>query len=226
MSFLRLVLVAGLFVGLPQATESGFPNYVKTVTGVTSAVISPVEHKLSLTTGVGYKAAGLGGTTLPPAAYNVSTTENGTVIFSFSAPFTGTLTLQQIDRYTAAETDFQPVLVTVDGTARKLAICAQCSQPGKQAVRNTSAGRFAMAREAALHLSPANTKNGTVRVYLRPNTNKVTFGLTDIQPIPVECQGPCEIAWGITAFPPGVCPLAQASYSGLNFTGLEDKRAF
>jgi hypothetical protein len=219
---LRLVILAGLFVGLPHATESGFPSYHKTVTAATTAAISPAEHGLSLSTGVGYKATSLGGAALSPASYNVSTTDDGTVIFSFGAPFSGTLTLQQIDRYTAAETDFQPLLAAPG----KLTICAQCSQPGKQAVRKTSAGRFAMTREAALELSAANTKTGTVRVYIRPNTNKVTFGLSDLQPIPVECLGPCDIAWGVAAFPPGACPLAQAAYSGPVFAELQDKRAF
>lgn len=187
----------------------------------------PVSRHGLQSTSIGVRAYDGLGKEVPAAQFTYATDANKTVTVRFTPAVSGgsVLLIQGFEGPdTTAATDME---VTAKGhgnstVKNEILMCAPCTAT-KHAKRSANGRTFVMV-SAVRYLHDSAEAGYTVRVFF--HGNKVVFGVSAASGVTANCfGGPCEIRYGVTAFPEGVVRLGESTWeSGHGFRTVLDHR--
>ena len=187
----------------------------------------PVSRHGLQSTSIGVRAYDGLGKEVPQDQFTYATDANRTVTVRFTPAVSGgsVLLIQGYDGPdTTAATDMEVTAKAHGNSALKNEIwmCAACTAVNY--AKRAAAGRTYVMVSAVRYLHYAAEADYTVRVYFAGN--QVVFGVSAAGGVTNACfGGPCEIRYGVTAFPEGAVRLGESTFeSSYGFRTVLDHR--
>lgn len=187
----------------------------------------PVSRHGLQSTSIGVRAYDGLGKEVPATQYTYATDANKTVTVRFTPAASGgsVLLIQGFEGPdTTAATDME-VTAKAHGNStlkNEILMCATCTAANY--AKRAASGRTYVMVSALRYLHYAAEGDYTVRVFFEGN--KVVFGLSAAGGVRNSCfGGPCEIRYGVAAFPEGAVRLGESTFeSGFGFRTVLDHR--